>query len=523
MAGQIVLLILYIFTVCLITRFYLHWLQAAGYRGRDFLRSLGRRPMLWQPLVVLTIPSAMLMLGYFSAGFIAAVVYFTALLFYYSRFVFRAGLTPAASFRVTSRILRLEITCGLLWIGLVVILLLLRDRSVRALLIFGNLWFMAQPFLIVLAAAVNRPMEGHIRNRYAARAAERIAARRDLTVIGISGSFGKTTVREALSRILASRYRVVQTSERGGSRMGIARTINEELHQEDQFLVCELPAHEVGDTAGLCRMVQPSVGIVTAMGVRHPDTFHSVYNLIQAHYELLDSVDRRGGLKFVNGDNLLIRRNMKYPDAITYGFAKECSYRGVLLEQNIHGSVFAVTGPEGQRGEFRTQMLGRFNLVDLIGAIAVANRLGIPMEAMADPVASIEPRPHQLRVTQTGQTTVIDDTDNAYPEATTAALETLSMFECLRILITPGVFAAGSPTPEELAQLCIRSAVSADYIVLVGSGQAEQIYQSMLEAGFASDHLFRVDTMADARVLTEQLEPSRQRVILLENAAQSQP
>lgn len=517
-AGQIVLIILYAGTVCIVTRYYLHLLQAANYRPRGYLQKLGSRPIAWQPLIVLAIPVSMLILGYAAAGFVTLFVYFIAISFFYRKFLPRFHLVSSQPFQATHRILRLDVTIGLIWMALVVILTLLRSRPLRILLILLAMWFMAQPFWVLLALAVNVPLEERIRRHYEGMAASRIAAQSDhLTVVGITGSYGKTTVKDALAAILSTEYKVLKTPASYNTRMGIARTINERLTREHQVFVCELGALQVGDIDQLCRMVQPSIGLITAMGSRNMDTFHSVRNIVRTRYELLDAVDERGGLMFVNGDNLLIRRHMKYPDAITYGFAKDCSYQGVLLEQDQTGSTFAVTGPEGQHGEFHTRLLGRYNLVDIMGAVAVANRMGIPMERMEAPIAELKPKPHQLKITQTGQTTVIDDTDNAYPDATAVALETLSMFECVRILITPGI-PARNLAAEDILQLAVRCAVSADYIILVGSLQTEDIYRSMIGSGGKADRIFKVDTMSDARVLAEQFEPEKERVILLENS-----
>ena len=519
--GRTILAIMYIVAVILSARYYLHILQAGGYRLRDYFTALSNDPVRWLPLVFSIIPTAMLSLGYSVAGFIFAVVYFLLIYTFYQKIVKILHLVPQQRFEATHRILRLSVTLTVLWTALVVIILILKKPARTPALVLSSLWFSLSPFFVALSVVINVPLEKRVKNYYAGLARRKIEGCPDLIVIGVTGSYGKTTVKDAIAGILSTRYQVLKTPGSYNTRMGIARTIHDHLTPEHQYFVCEMGARQVGEIQELCDMVRPNAGIITAVGSRHIDTFHSVRNILKARYELLDSVDTRGGQMFVNGDNMMIRSHMRYPDAITYGFTQGCSYHGTLLEQDTTGSTFSVTGPDGQYGEYHTKLLGRYNLVDLMGAIAVGNQNGIPMEDMCSAIAALSAEPHRLKMTRTGRRAIIDDTDNTYPDAVAVSLETLSMFENTRILITPGI-TSRAMSNEEVMQFAQRAARSADYIILLRHSRTRAIYENIIETGFKSDHILVVDTMADARVVASQIEPDSGSVVLLENSLPKQ-
>lgn len=516
-AGRTVLAILYIVSAILTTRYCLHLLQSGAYRPGDYFRHLADEPFRWLPLIFVIIPVAMLILRYSITGFITGVAYFTGILLYYGKAMPLLRLVPEHPFQATHRVWRLTAAIGLFWLTLILTIVWIPRPARTPILILVGIWFALQPTIVAAAELLNVPVEKQVRQYYTALARRKISSMKDLQVIGVTGSYGKTTVKDAIAQILSIQYRVCQTPGSYNTRMGLARTVNEKLRKDDEIFVCEMGARQVGEIEELCDMVRPTAGIITAIGNRHLDTFHSVRNIVKTRYELLDAVDAAGGQMFVNGDNMLIRQHMRYPDAITYGFSRDCSYHGALLSQDITGSTFSVTGPDGQYGEYHTRLLGRYNLVDLMGAIAVANRSGIPMENMVSPIAALEPSPHRLYMTMTGRRAVIDDTDNSYPDAVAVSLETLSMFERLRILVTPGL-PMREPAQDEILQFGARAALSADYVILVGHLGTHEIYESIIETGFRSDHIFLVDTMADARILATQIEPDKDSVILLENS-----
>ena len=149
--------------------------------------------------------------------------------------------------------------------------------------------------------------------------------------------------------------------------------------------------------------------------------------------------------------------------------------------------------------------------------MAVANTLGIPLEKLRLPVQQLESVPHRLQLLGGGGRTVIDDAYNSNPAGAKAALEVLSAFPGLRILVTPGMVELGEKQESLNRDFGAQAAGRCDYAVLVGRKQAPPIRAGLLSAGFPEDRILVLDTVQEAVAAADALEPGRERVILLEN------
>ena len=504
-------LLLFLAATAVALRYFTHMLQLASYQFQGYFRFLGAEPSRWLPLIFILISPAASLLHYapLAAGY--SLVYLTAMLaLYWPR-------RAKKKFVVTARVKRLFATAALLWVALFAVAFGLPARA--AAIVLPPAAFALLPLLLALANLINVPVERAVRRYYIDDAKRLLREHPGLTVIGVTGSFGKTSVKYHLTTLLAEGFRVLMTPESYNTPMGVVKTIRGDLQATHQIFVCEMGARHVGDIKEICDIVHPNHGVVTAIGYQHLETFHSLDNIIKTKYELLDEVEQngKGGYKFVNGDNPVIASHPKYQDAITYGLDKKNDYHGVILEVSKNGTVFTVTNPAGETEEFRMKLLGRHNAENVIGAIAVANTLGIPLRRLKTAVRKLEGVPHRLQLLSKGNVTVIDDAYNANPEGTKAALETLGLFQACRILVTPGMVELGARQDEENERFGERAAAVCDYIILVGERTTRAIARGALAAGFAPDRLITAANLAEATKKMYELESGREKVILLEN------
>ena len=289
-----------------------------------------------------------------------------------------------------------------------------------------------------------------------------------------------------------------------------------------------MAARHLHDIKEITDIVHPDDGIVTSIGYQHLETFHSLENIISTKYELLDAVDEKekaeGGkqpgkhLKFVNGDNEIIKNNMKYPDAITYGMSEGCAYRATDVKVTGAGTAFTVTSPSGESAEYNTKLVGEHNVQNIVGAIAAANSLGIPMTKLKMAVRRLQSVPHRLELVKHGNVSILDDAYNSNPNGAKVALDTLALFEdCVKILVTPGMVELGEKEDEYNAAFGTQAAAVCDYIILVGDVNSDSIKKGALDAGFDPDKLFVKNTLTEATTLMYELDAGREKVILLEN------
>ncbi len=525
---NILLAVAFVVAAVLGLRYYTHMLQLSSYQFQGYFRFLGTI----QSKYGLHIGALCTLIGaglLYKAGF-GTILLVLTILFIAFMAVMYIPKAAKKKFVVTKRVARLFATYGVLsLIFLVVsIVLMVTGKS-------GNLWASVimgiyigfLPLIPALANLINKPIENRINQYYIDDAKRLLKEHPSLRIIGITGSFGKTSVKYYLTTLLSEGFSVLMTPESFNTPMGIVRTIREHLKPTHQIFVCEMGARHLHDIKEITDIVHPDDGILTSIGYQHLETFHSLENIVSTKYELLDAVDekekaegKREGqhLKFVNGDNEIIRANMKYKDAITYGLSEGCDYRATDIKVTNAGTTFTVTAPSGDSAEYTTRLVGKHNVENIVGAIAAANSFGIPMSKLKIAVRRLQPVPHRLELVKHGNVSILDDAYNSNPNGAKVAVETLGLFEdSVKILVTPGMVELGEKEDEYNAEFGKQAAAVCDYIILVGEKQTKAIKEGALAAGFDESRLFVRNSLNEATQLMYELDAGRNKVILLEN------
>lgn len=377
--------------------------------------------------------------------------------------------------------------------------------------------FIVQPFLILLVNLINRPIEQGIDRHYINDAARILKEMPDLKIIGVTGSYGKTSVKYFLSTLLSCRYNVLHTPGNYNTTLGVVRTIREQMKPFHEIFICEMGAREVGDIKEICDLVHPDYGIITSIGPQHLQSFHTIENIIGTKFELADAVPADGKV-FLNYDNEYIRAHKINKNVVSYGMTGEdINFRAYDIEVSPRGSSFKMKDENGDEYEFHTRLVGNHNVQNIAGAIAVAHTLGIPMEKLKYPVKQLESVEHRLQLKKQGNRIILDDAYNSNKNGFEAALDTLSMFKELRILMTPGMVELGEKQYDENKEVGIYAADKCDYAVLIGKEQTKPIQDGLLEAGFAQNRMIVVDTLQEAFQMVNAIPDEKQKVVLIEN------
>ncbi|MBD5514663.1 MAG: UDP-N-acetylmuramoyl-tripeptide--D-alanyl-D-alanine ligase [Lachnospiraceae bacterium] len=377
--------------------------------------------------------------------------------------------------------------------------------------------FIVQPFLILLVNLLNRPIEQGIDRHYINDAARILKEMPDLKIIGVTGSYGKTSVKYFLSTLLSCRYNVLHTPGNYNTTLGVVRTIREQMKPFHEIFICEMGAREVGDIKEICDLVHPDYGIITSIGPQHLQSFHTIENIIGTKFELADAVPADGKV-FLNYDNEYIRTHKINKNVVSYGTIEEdINFRAYDIEVSPRGSSFKMKNENGDEYEFHTRLVGNHNVQNIAGAIAVAHTLGIPMEKLKYPVKQLESVEHRLQLKKQGNRIILDDAYNSNKNGFEAALDTLAMFKELRILMTPGMVELGEKQYDENREVGIYAADKCDYAVLIGKEQTKPIQDGLLEAGFTQNRMIVVDTLQEAFQMVNAIPDEKQKVVLIEN------
>lgn len=365
------------------------------------------------------------------------------------------------------------------------------------------------------AAYIMLPLENHFAKGFVKDAARILSEHKHLTVIGITGSYGKTSVKTFLHALLSVKYNTLMTPGSYNTTMGVVRTIRESLLPSHEIFLAEMGAKQPGDIKEICDLVHPKYGIISSIGEQHLETFKTVDNIIATKFELADALPADGCV-FLNTDNDYIREKAVSVPKVTYGAApdSDAEYRAYDIAVDTAGCSFTFVTPDGESRRFTTKLLGSHNIQNLAGCMAIAHTLGVTLDEMVYAVRLLKPVEHRLQLLPNG---FIDDAYNSNPAGFRGALDTLKLFDARRILVTPGVVELGEREAELNKELGAYAADKCDIAVLIGEKQAPPLKDGLLSAGFPEENLYVAKTLQDGLELIASLPKAEKQIVLLEN------
>ncbi|MBD5355487.1 MAG: UDP-N-acetylmuramoyl-tripeptide--D-alanyl-D-alanine ligase [Bacteroides sp.] len=359
--------------------------------------------------------------------------------------------------------------------------------------------------VVMAAVVILMPVEKMINKKYWNEAASILQSMPDLTVIGITGSYGKTSTKHYLNRILSEQFDVLMTPGSFNTPMGVIRTVREMMKPYYSVFICEMGAKQNGDIKEICDLVHPEIGIVTAVGPMHLESFKTMENVQATKFELVDALPA-DGLAVINNDfEYCASREVDNVKAVRYCVgnkqASNCQYVAENIRYSPVGTSFTLKGPDGIMIEFTTRLVGACNISNLVAAVIVALRLGMPHGLIKRGVAGIEQVEHRLSIKQTpGGVTIIDDAFNSNPFGSKMALDVLSGFrDGKRIVVTPGMIELGDRQFELNETLGEEIAKSVDVAIVVGQYNREAIVKGIRKVGFKQENLYEVDSFNEAQ------------------------
>ena len=346
------------------------------------------------------------------------------------------------------------------------------------------------PFILWVAYCLIEPIEALIRRHYALWATAKIASV-DVIKIGITGSFGKTTVKEILRVILSQKYRVLATPESYNTPMGVALTVKK-LDPTHDVLITEMGARYKGDIKELANIVKPTYGVITGINSQHLETFGSLETIKDTKYELIKSLPK-DGTAFFSADSagsveLANRFNgKKHVAGLSVGEGY-CYASDVLTEKT--GTSFTINFGDKTSVQCKTVLLGKHSISNICLASAVAYELGMTADEIALGINRISSVGHRLELLPNNKNVVvIDDSYNSNVNGVEAAMEVLDMFEGRKIVVTPGLVELGKE--ENLANLQMGKILAshADIVIITGKQNAEMIINGLVDGGMAKENI----------------------------------
>ncbi|MBZ5596929.1 MAG: UDP-N-acetylmuramoyl-tripeptide--D-alanyl-D-alanine ligase [Acidobacteriia bacterium] len=307
-------------------------------------------------------------------------------------------------------------------------------------------------------------------------------------LIGVTGSVGKTTTKEAIAHLLSTRFRVLKSEGNFNNHFGLPLMLLK-LEPGHEAAVIELGMSHTGEIAALARIAQPEVGVVTCVAPVHLEFFKSVAEIARAKYELIESLPA-GGTAVLNADDEYVSqfgRDFR-GKVITFGLRASADVRAENIEsRGPAGSAFdMVVGSCREKAVL--PLVGTHNVYNALAAVAVALERGLtPSEAVAA-LATLTPADKRGQVLQLGNITVINDCYNSNPKALEAMVDALSAMPAKRRIVVAGEMLELGPTGEELHRQCGRHIAEKRIDVLVGvRGLAQPMVEAAKKAGMQAE------------------------------------
>ncbi len=285
----------------------------------------------------------------------------------------------------------------------------------------------------IVSVAIEKMLFGAFRNR----ARKRLEAMPDLRVVGVTASYGKTSIKNFIATILSEKYRVYATPRSVNTLGGVMKDVNEDLPADTQIYVVEMGARGEGDIAEITEFVRPQYAVVGKIGPAHIEYFKTLEKIRDTKLEILRSP--RLVEAWVH-ESAMVDASA---DPRIHVFGPEIEE----IEATLEGTCFTL---EGER--YCAKILGAFNALNLAAAIHVAKALEMSSEEIRRALKRIEPVPHRLQRIDAGGKVILDDSFNGNIDGMMASFELASTWPGRKVLISPGLVEADEKLNEQVAK-----------------------------------------------------------------------
>jgi len=306
-------------------------------------------------------------------------------------------------------------------------------------------------------------------------------------LIGVTGSTGKTTTKEAIAHVLATRYRVHKSEGNLNNHFGLPLMLLK-LQSEHEIAVVELGMSHAGEIAALVKIAAPEIGVVTNVAPVHLEYFDSLAGIARAKYELIESLPATG-TAILNGDDEYVSQFGRTfrGKVVTYGLGTTSNVRAENIEsKGQQGSAFEVV-VNHDRHKVVLPLLGEHNIYNALAAVAAAVECGMTLSEAASALGTFAPADKRGQVVRIGNITVINDCYNSNPKALAAMVEALATMPARRRIVVAGEMLELGPDGEEMHREAGRHMAQKGIDVLIGvRGLAQAMVTSAKEAGIAA-------------------------------------
>jgi len=392
----------------------------------------------------------------------------------------------------TKRFIRFFVLFFILNVGLLTILTIFLYKTRYFGLIFIN--FLFYSFLMfIFSHFLILPFENFIKNYYIKKAREKLKKCKNLKVICITGSYGKTSVKNFIYDILKTKYKVCVSPNSYNTQMGITKVILNNLNLNDEFLVLEMGADRLHDINNLCKIVKPDFSVITGVTNQHLKTFKTFENIVKTKFELIENTKDKG-MVILNAENKITNDFYKQTNKEKYLVGKESNFCAQNIKCTLFGTKFNLVNDK-EKMLISTKLLGKHNVLNLLLSSKLATLLGFSLEEIKIAIENIEQVNHRLNLIKSNGRFILDDSFNANCEGVKHAIEVLKTHCGKKIVITAGIVELGKDAYKENYKLG-KLLKDIDYVIITNYVNRNAILDGLKK----SKNVFLVENLNEAMI-----------------------
>jgi UDP-N-acetylmuramoyl-tripeptide--D-alanyl-D-alanine ligase len=308
-------------------------------------------------------------------------------------------------------------------------------------------------------------------------------------LVGVTGSTGKTTTKDAIAHVLSSRFRVLKSEGNFNNHFGLPLMLLK-IEPEQEAAVIEMGMSHRGEIAALAKIAQPGIGVVTNVAPVHLEFFESVAEIARAKYELIESLPTDGTAVLNADDEYVSQFGRDFRGKVVrYGLHSTADVRAENVEsRGAAGSAFDVVVGDGRRERATLPLVGTHNVYNSLAAVAVGLERGLSLSEAAGALATLAPADKRGAVVQLGNITIINDCYNSNPTALDAMVDALAAMPAKRRIVVAGEMLELGPAGEELHRRSGRHMAKKGIDVLLGvRGLAQATVEAASQAGIHAE------------------------------------
>lgn len=455
----------------------------------------------------------------FNKWYIHLLIFFlgTLSLFYKNTFIIKLKLTQ--------RIKRLILT-NILFILIIMIPIYIFIPN-YSLFIYSTISILT-PFILILTNYINKPIEKLISKSYLQKAKRKLINNKNIIKIAITGSYGKTSTKNILNRILSEHYYTLATPKSYNTLLGISKTINDSFNNNIDIFICEMGAFRKKEIKEMTKYIEPTISIITEIGPQHLETFHQIHNIIDTKFEIIDYANYET-IGILNYDNEYIKNRQinSISNYLTIGINnKETSFfaNNISIKNNNNQIITTfdiMNNITNETIHIDTLLLGYHNIYNILISYATIQalkefKINITNDIFTEAIYNMESIPHRLSQSTLDNIYIFDDSYNSNIKGFLNAIDIINKMDTKKIIITPGIVDLKNLT-KEYNELIATKLLIFDEIYLIDNHSSRYIKNKLEELNYQNIYTYSKYKEAYSEVINKYHQKDIKVSLLIEN------